>query len=121
MENLKDKVRSLFGLKDSQKKKKGLPPKASFSIWYFLIVFLAISYMQQYFFSGNVETIPYSQFKRHIAEGTLSKLTIGPENISGTLKGEPGRKFTTRDFRDGGTSVNSSCKCTVNSTSKCTE
>jgi hypothetical protein len=35
-----------------------------------------------------VETIPYSQFKQYIAEGTLRKLTIGPENIRGTLKGK---------------------------------
>ena len=61
MENLKDKFRSLFGLKSPQKKKEALPPKARFSIWYFLIVFLAISYMQQYFFSAKVETIPYSR------------------------------------------------------------
>jgi len=30
-----------------------------------------------------VETIPYSQFKQHIAEGKLDKLIIGPENING--------------------------------------
>ncbi|MBW1723634.1 MAG: ATP-dependent metallopeptidase FtsH/Yme1/Tma family protein, partial [Deltaproteobacteria bacterium] len=68
-----------------------MPPKTHFSIWYFLIAFLLITYTQQYFFAGKVETIPYSQFKQYIAEGTLSKLTIGPENIKGTLKGK-GRK-----------------------------
>ncbi len=60
-EDLKDKFRSLFGLKDPQKKKDGLPPKAHFSIWYFLIVFLTITYLQQYYFSSKVETIPCSQ------------------------------------------------------------
>ena len=84
MENLKDKFRSLFGLKDPQEKNKALPPKARFSIWYFLIVFLAISYLQQVFFSGKVETIPYSQFKQSIAEGKVNELIIGPENIIGT-------------------------------------
>ena len=44
--NLKDKFRSLFGLKDPQKKKRVLPPKACFSTWYLLIVFLTISNMQ---------------------------------------------------------------------------
>ena len=78
IEILKDKFRSLFGLKDPQKKKDGLPPKARFSIWYFLIVFFTIGYLQQYYFSGRVETIPYSQFKQYIAEGSVSKLIIGP-------------------------------------------
>jgi cell division protease FtsH len=100
MENLKDKFRSIFGLKGHQEKNKALPPKASFSIWYFLIVFLAISYMQQYFFSGKVETIPYSQFKQYIAKGKVSNLSIGPEAISGTLKGDSAQKFTTVRVND---------------------
>ncbi len=100
MENLKHQFRSLFGLKDPQEKKNALPPKAHFSIWYFLIVFLTVSYLQQYYFSRKVETIPYSQFKQYIADGNIAKLTIGPENINGTLKGEPVQKFTTIRVND---------------------
>ena len=95
LEDLKDKLRSLFGLKDPQKQKDGLPPKARFSIWYFLIVFLTISYLQQYYFSSKVESISYSQFKQHIAQGNVNELIIGPENINGMLKGTPVQKFTT--------------------------
>ncbi|MBW2082790.1 MAG: ATP-dependent zinc metalloprotease FtsH [Deltaproteobacteria bacterium] len=104
-EILKDKLRSIFSPKNPQKKKDALPTKARFSIWYFVIAFLLFSYMQQYYFSSKVETIPYSQFKQYIAEDTLSKLTIGPENIRGTLKGKgqkPGQdqKFTTVRVND---------------------
>ena len=98
MEGLKDKVRSFFGPRDPQKKKDGLPPKAHFSIWYFLIAFLLITYLQQYFFSPKVGTIPYSQFKQFVAQGTVDKLTIGPENITGTLKAmdkKPAQQFIT--------------------------
>ena len=35
--NLMDKFRSLLGLKNPQEKKNAIPPKARFSIWYFLI------------------------------------------------------------------------------------
>jgi cell division protease FtsH len=97
--NLKDKLGSVFGLK-SPPKKKGLPPKAHFSIWYFLMVFITISYLQQYYFSSKVETIPYSQFKQYIAEGNVGELIIAPENINGTLKGTPGQKFTTVRVND---------------------
>ena len=92
LEILKDKFRSFFGLKNPRDKKNALPPKAHFSIWYFLMAFLLFTYLQQYFLSAKVETIPYSQFKQYIAEGNLSKLTIGPENIHGTLKGTAGPK-----------------------------
>ena len=105
VEILKDKFRSIFSPKDLQKKKNALPPKAHFSIWYFLMAFLLFTYLQQYFLLGRVETVPYSQFKQYIAEGTLSKLTIGPENIRGTLKGKgekPGQdqEFTTVRVND---------------------
>jgi cell division protease FtsH len=49
-ESLQDKLRSFFGTHDPQKKQNALPPKAHFSIWYFLIALLLFSYLQQYFF-----------------------------------------------------------------------
>jgi cell division protease FtsH len=103
IEDLKDKLRSFFGPRDPQKKKDALPPKAHFSIWYFLIAFLLFTYLQQYFLSRKVETIPYGQFKQALAEGNVSQLTIGPENITGTLTGtekKPGQKFTTIRVED---------------------
>jgi cell division protease FtsH len=76
-ENLADKVRSFFSPRDGQKNKNALPPKTHFSIWYFLIAFLLFTYLQQYFFSPKVETIPYSQFKQALIEDNVTKLTIG--------------------------------------------
>jgi len=96
--NVLDRLRSFFAPQDLRKKKDGLPPKAHFSIWYFLIAFLLIIYLQEYFLSRKVETIPYSQFKQQLAAGYVTKLTIGPENITGTLKGKdkaPDQQFLT--------------------------
>src|SRR4030065_1246749 len=98
IEVLKDKLRSFFGPRDPQKKKDALPPKTHFSIWYFLIAFLLFTYFQQYYFSRKVETIPYGQFKQALVEGNVGKLTLGPENITGTLTGnekKPGQQFLT--------------------------
>jgi cell division protease FtsH len=97
-ENLRDKMRFFFSPQDPQKKKNALPPKTHFSIWYILITFLLFTYLQQYFLSRKVETIPYGQFKQALAEGNVSKLTVGPENITGTLKEKdkkPGQQFIT--------------------------
>jgi cell division protease FtsH len=90
-EKLKEKLSSLFGSQDPQKKQGSLPPKAHFSIWYFLIAFLLLTLLQQYYLSPKLETIPYSKFKQYLAGGQVSKVTIGPENISGTLKGKEGK------------------------------
>jgi cell division protease FtsH len=106
MKNLKIKLQSLFSPQDPQKKKDALPPKTHFSIWYFLIAFLLFTYLQQYFLSRKkAETIPYGQFKQALAEGNVSKLTIGPENITGTLKekdNKTAREFTTIRVDDPG-------------------
>jgi cell division protease FtsH len=93
--NFTDKLRGLFGIGGQQKKKNGLPPKARFSIWYFVLAMLFFPYLQQYIFSANVETIPYSQFKQSIAAGKVGKLIIGPANITGTLTGSSTQAFTT--------------------------
>jgi len=84
--NIADKFRSLLGTGDTQKKKDGLHPKTHFSIWYFVIMMLLIIYMQQYFLSRKIETIPYSQFKQELAQGNVDKVTVSPDNITGTLK-----------------------------------
>jgi len=98
LEDLKERVRALFASGDIQKKKGALPPKTHFSIWYFLLTFLLIIYLQQYFVSPKVETIPYSQFKQNLVQGSVTKLIIGPEHINGTLKGKDDKReqdFTT--------------------------
>jgi cell division protease FtsH len=97
LDNLKDRFRSVFGSQDPRNK-NALPPKTNFSIWYFVIVFLLFTLLQQYLLTRKVETIPYSQFKQYLVDGKVMKLTIGPDNISGTLKGKdnkPGQEFTT--------------------------
>jgi cell division protease FtsH len=99
---LKDKLSSFFGSSDRMKNKDALPPKTRFSIWYFLVAMLFVSYLQQYFFSAKVETIAYSQFKQYIAQGIVDKLILGPENIKGTLTGSPGKEFTTVRVNDPG-------------------
>ncbi len=100
LENLKEQFSSFFGLKSPQEKNEGLPPKAHFSIWYALAAILLFTYMQEYIFSSKVETIPYSQFKQYIIEGSVGKLTISPETINGTLRGDSAQKFITIRVND---------------------
>jgi cell division protease FtsH len=100
-DHLMDRLRTLFGVQ-KQPTKSGLPPRAHFSIWYFLMAILAFSYLHQSFFSGRVETIPYSQFKQHVAQSNVADLRIGPEVIRGTLKGGSNQKFSTVRVEDPG-------------------
>ena len=87
-ESMAEKLKSLFTPQDPQKKKNSFPPKTHFSIWYFLIVFFLITLLQTYYLAPQVETIPYSKFKQLLADGQVSSLVIGPERITGKLKGK---------------------------------
>ncbi len=90
---MREKLSALFGSQDPQQKKKNaLPPKAHFSIWYFLIVFLLFTLVQNYFLAPKVETITYGKFKQYLAEGQVNTVTIGPESITGAIKGKEGGK-----------------------------
>jgi cell division protease FtsH len=99
-ENFTEKIRSLFGRGVSQDKKTALPPQSRFNTWFFLLIFLFFAFLQPYFFSTKVETIPYSQFKEDLAEGKVVQLTIDPEKITGTLSGTPSQDFTTVRVND---------------------
>ncbi len=88
--NLRERLNAIFGNQNSGKKKGGLPPKAHFSIWYFVITMLLIIGLQQYFLTRKIETISYSQFKQELAQGNVEKVSIGPESITGTLKNSAG-------------------------------
>ena len=99
---MKDRLSSLAGFGDTRKGEKGLPPKTHFSIWYFVLAILFFSYLQPLFFSAKVDTISYSQFKQHLADGKLDKLSIGPDHITGTLRGVPDSEITTVRVDDPG-------------------
>jgi cell division protease FtsH len=104
-ELFKRKIKSFFTPPDPQKKQGSLPPKAHFSIWYFLIIFLLITLVQNYFLAPRVESIPYSKFKQLLAEGQVNHLVIGPDKINGKLKakGEKGQQdFVTVRVEDPG-------------------
>jgi len=73
LKDILDRLRALFGFQTPNK--NALPPKAHFSIWYFVIVFFLFYYMQQYMFSSKVETIPYSQFKQALVEDNVMTAT----------------------------------------------
>ena len=95
LSDLMDKLRSALSPGDRPKKKVPGRDKTRFNIWYFVLAVLFISYLQPFFFSSKVQKVPYSQFKQYIAEGKVAELTIGPENIEGTLTGSTGAAFTT--------------------------
>src|SRR5210317_2221762 len=101
-QNILDKLRSFFG---------GMPPKGDpgrrkfhFSFWYFLMALLALSIIHDYFTASQIDTIPYSEFKRYVVEEKVQKLSLKPQQITGILKedkqGRKDRPFVTVRVED---------------------
>ena len=91
-------LRELFGMKEpSGGGKKPFFKKTHFTIWYFLIAFLVILLIQNYFVAKKAEdVISYSEFKEAVREGKVKELTITDESIAGVRETEKGpRRFQT--------------------------
>ena len=97
-----DKFQNALRQRKAQQRKDGPPNRASFALWYFVLVFILLIALQHYFLSKNVQTIPYSQFKHELSAGHISKLTIGTDTINGTLsaKGKNPEDFVTIRVED---------------------
>jgi cell division protease FtsH len=98
-------LRELLGMKKPSDRGGGKKPilkKTHFTIWYFVIAFLLILLIQNYFVMKKTEdVIPYSEFKQTLREGKIRDLTITQESISGERETEKGaRKFTTVRVED---------------------
>ncbi|MDN3514999.1 MAG: ATP-dependent zinc metalloprotease FtsH [Candidatus Brocadia sp.] len=65
--------------------KKNKTKKSRFSIGYVLL-FLAIMYVAQIFFSSKAEEISYSQFRLYLKNGYISDCTVGNNIIRGHYK-----------------------------------
>jgi cell division protease FtsH len=92
-------LKELFGIKEpSGGGNKPFFKKTHFTIWYFLIAFLVILLIQNYFMAKKVEDIiSYSEFKEAVRADKVKDIMITDESIAGARETEKGnfRKFQT--------------------------
>lgn len=98
-------LKQLLGFKeppDRGGKKKPALKKTHFTIWYFVIAFLIILFIQNYFVMKKTEdVISYSEFKEALRANKIKDITITPETIFGERETEKGpRKFQTVRVED---------------------
>src|SRR6185503_4705665 len=73
-----------------------LSPRTSSSLWYGLAFLLVLGLAQMYYLAPAGKPLPYSEFKTLLKTGQVAELTIGDQNIRGTLK--PGADKQSRTF-----------------------
>ena len=60
-------------------------PQARWFIWYFLITLLVLWGWQELFHHVSVRTIPYSQFKAHLARHEVIEAAVKPDEVVGRI------------------------------------
>jgi len=60
--------------------------KTRFNITYFLVAFLLLLLLENYFLARNVATIGYGDFKVLLTEGLVQDLEVSTDTIDGKLK-----------------------------------
>ena len=61
--------------------------KAQINFWYVLVALLGLVVIQDLLIAARqTETLPYSEFKRLVAEGKVAEATVGPSTITGRLR-----------------------------------
>ena len=97
---LKERIFEQLGISSKGRKKKQdkIPKRTRFTIWYVILVFLGLSFLQQIFLAGTVQDISYGDFKRKLVEGEVKYVSISPQLIQGVLK--DGRPFSSIRVED---------------------
>ena len=74
--------------RDSDQKPKGAGPPEQwrYAFVYFIVLMLIVWFWQEAISRVSVRTIPYSQFKEHLAKGDIIEVNVGPDVISGKIR-----------------------------------
>ncbi len=65
--------------------------KVHFSLWYFIVALLLITWLQGYLAEPQREKIPYSEFKQWVRDGKIENLVLQPDKIHGEFKDDKGQ------------------------------
>lgn len=72
--------------KPAKEQGKRVPPQWNFPLWYLPLMLLLLWMWQGAFGQFSVQTIPYSQFKKHLAAGEVVEVAIRETEVTGTIR-----------------------------------
>ncbi len=86
------------GRRQGDRRGASRPPVSA--MWYVLAFLLMLALGNAFFYSMQTgDVIPYSEFKNLVRQGRVEEVTVAPEAVRGTLKGD-GRKFSAVRIED---------------------
>ena len=65
---------------------KSIPPRARFSVWYFVIAMVVLLFLENMLFTEAVHRLSYSGFKQLVRDNKVESVVLTQDEISGRLK-----------------------------------
>jgi cell division protease FtsH len=94
-------VKEALSTQAPRRQTKQLPPRARFSLWYFVIALGLLLVIESLWLTGALHTLSYSEFKQFVRDNTVESLVLTQDELRGRLKeareirGRTTRLFTT--------------------------
>jgi cell division protease FtsH len=94
-------LKDVFAAPPARRPSKSIPPRARFSLWYFVIAMALLLFIEHMFLTEAVHRLSYSGFKQLVRDNKVESLVLTQDEISGRLKeaveikGRTTRLFTT--------------------------
>lgn len=94
-------LKNAFSTPPPRRPSKSIPPRARFSLWYFVIAMVLLFLIEGVFLTEAIHRLSYSGFKQLVRENKVESLVLTQDEIRGRLKeplevkGRTTRLFTT--------------------------
>ncbi|MGE3537442.1 MAG: ATP-dependent zinc metalloprotease FtsH [Candidatus Tectimicrobiota bacterium] len=99
-------IKDAFSQPPPRRSTKQLPPRARFSLWYFVVAVALLFLIEGLLLTETFHQISYSEFKQLVRDNTVESIILTQEEIRGRLKeareirGRTARVFTTVRVND---------------------
>jgi cell division protease FtsH len=99
-------LKNVFTAPPGRRPSKSIPPRARFSLWYFVVAMVLLLLIEHMFLTPTVHRLSYSGFKQMVRDNKVENVVLTQDEIRGRLKeaveikGRTTRLFTTVRVND---------------------
>jgi cell division protease FtsH len=99
-------LKDVFTAPPARRPSKSIPPRARFSLWYFVVAMALLLFIEHMFLTSAVHRLSYSGFKQMVRDNKVENVVLTQDEIRGRfkeaveIKGRTTRLFTTVRVND---------------------
>src|SRR5438309_4446469 len=79
-------LKNVFAAPPARRPSNAIPPRARFSLWYFVVAMALLFLIESMLFTEAVHRLSYSGFKQLVRDNKVESIVLTQDGISGRLK-----------------------------------